>query len=362
MKTLAEAFNPRANSLNAVRLVLATAVIIRHAEVIVTGRIHTSVWNSQLVGQLPVDGFFAVSGFLIARSWLRNPNPRAFLIARFARIYPPFWACLVVTAFVFAPISMAASSTSWTDVVWASDGPFAYVIRNASLVMFQHDIAGSPLEVPWSSDWNGSLWTLKWEFLCYIAVLLAGITGLLVRRWTALITFAAAWLLCLAVAFTGSDHGAIDDFSHLGLMYAAGVLIYRYSSSIPASWLGVVIGIFIVLAAGIWTSEYRLIAAIPLAYALITIGSLVTAQSLRLPNDISYGMYIYGFPVEQLLAHTRLVEEHYSVLAVASAVLTAPVALLSWFALEKPVLARAKRLARREGASGRSKRRGVPAS
>src|SRR4051794_13693486 len=145
-------FDPRRNGLNFVRLAMATGVIVWHSFPL-TG--HSVPWwpLRQLLGEVWVDGFFAISGFLIVSSWLRDPDAGRYLRARLLRIMPAFWVCLALTAFVIAPLTTHRF------------GPanITYVLRNALLWMAQYDIAGSPSGVPYPHVWDGSLWTLFWE-------------------------------------------------------------------------------------------------------------------------------------------------------------------------------------------------------
>ena len=109
--TLGQRFDPRANGLNFLRLVLATSVIVWHAYPH-SGRGMESDTLHPLLEMTPVDGFFAISGFLIVGSWIRRPRAVAFLRARILRIFPGFLACLAVTGFVLAPIGLLLSDES----------------------------------------------------------------------------------------------------------------------------------------------------------------------------------------------------------------------------------------------------------
>lgn len=153
--SLQQVFDPRANSLNFVRLLLATGVIFVHA-VALSGRSVPPPFG-QIFAQGFVDGFFAVSGFLILSSWYRNPEWRTFLWARMLRILPAFYVCLIVTAFILAPIGILTSGQSFP-----ADYPLAalgYVVKNAGIFITEFSIAGTPDGLV-DSGWNGSLWTL----------------------------------------------------------------------------------------------------------------------------------------------------------------------------------------------------------
>ncbi len=89
------------------------------------------------------------------------------------------------------------------------------------------------------------------------------------------------------------------------------------------------------LAAG-QLPDYRVVAAIPLAYAVVVSGSLLQSKRLRLRTDLSYGMYIYAFPIQQLLLVLGLISLTPIVFCLTVAVATLPLAAASWFLIEKP--------------------------
>lgn len=84
---------------------LASGVILQHSWSLTGRKIYPPI--EQLLTQVWVDGFFAISGFLITASWVRNPRLREYFVARILRIFPGLWVCLAVVAFVIAPISVA---------------------------------------------------------------------------------------------------------------------------------------------------------------------------------------------------------------------------------------------------------------
>ncbi|BBX09180.1 acyltransferase family protein [Mycolicibacterium aichiense] len=356
--TLGEEFDPRSNALNAWRLILATGVILYHSWPL-TGR-HVSVAPvQQLLGNGWVDGFFAISGFLITWSWFRHSRARDYFIARGLRILPGLWVCLVVTAFVIAPIAIEIQGGSAAKLL-LSPGPFKYVLGNSAVQLLQHDIDGTPSGIPWSGEWNGSLWTLFWEALCYVAIAGLGIVGLLRRRWLIPILLA----LALYWSATLPPYGALIDAppgahvqldaaaqqlvlsgmaARFGVMFLSGALIYQLRNVIPARWSLVALSVAIVVGSS-FLPNYRVLAAIPLAYAIIVSGALVHNKRLTLRTDLSYGVYIYAFPVQQLLVLSGLAFLNPFAFAIVAAVATVPLAALSWFMVEKPAVALRSRL------------------
>lgn len=330
---IVDVFDSRANALNAWRLILATGVILQHSWPL-TGRKEHPPYD-QLLSQVWVDGFFVVSGFLITSSWIRNPRLREYVAARALRIFPGLWVCLVIVAFVIAPIGVTIQGGSAAKLL-GSTAPIEYVLNNAVLNVYHAGIAGTPRGVPWPGVWDGPLWTLIFELMCYVAVALAGLTGLLKRRWPTPVVFVLALAVAALVSYPVNTLETLPQMvARFALVFAAGALLRQYQDRIPARWSLVALSAALVVAAGMLVPNYRVIAAIPLAYAVVVSGALVKNARLRLRNDLSYGTYIYAWPVQQLLVICGLAFLNPFVFAVVAALATVPLAALSWFLVEK---------------------------
>lgn len=331
---LSIAFDPRANGLNAVRLLLATFVIVWHA-VPLSGRTLDSDMLRQLLAEIWVDGFFAASGFLIVGSWLRRPHWGAYLTARILRILPAFYACLLVVSLVLAPLALKLTQGPLPDGFWTSS--WSFIANNSLLRINQWDIAGTPMDVPYPGVWNGSLWTLWWEFLCYLAVLGLGVARLLSFRWTISTVFVLALVGEILSTYDFIGNYYIVNGSRFALMFAAGALVYRYQHRIPTSWPLIGGAAALVVLSGV-LPDYRILAAFPLAYVVIATGALLRRPAFRLKNDISYGVYIYAFPVQQMLALAGVAQGSFILYVLLSVAGTLPLAVASWFLVEKPAM------------------------
>ncbi|RUP01494.1 MAG: acyltransferase [Mycobacterium sp.] len=340
---LAQAFDPRRNALNAFRLALAISVIVWHSFPL-TGHFMPSAAIQQFAGSIGVDGFFAISGYLITSSWLRHPRLRDYSVARGLRILPGFYVCMLITAFVIAPIGVAMQGGSATKLLLSS-APIEYVVRNAAVLMVQFDVGGTPTSVPWAGVWNGSLWTLGYELFCYIGVAAFGVAGLLGRRWFLPLMTALAWSSLLLSTILQWPLAGMES-ARLVLMFLTGALIHQWQHVIPARWSLVAASAAIAVAAA-WLPDYRLVAAFPVAYAVIVAGALVRDERFRLTTDLSYGVYIYAFPLQQLLVLGGLRQLHPLLFAVIATVVTLPTAALSWTLVEKPAMSMKSRLLRK---------------
>jgi peptidoglycan/LPS O-acetylase OafA/YrhL len=343
-RTLGQIFDPRANALNAWRLGLALAVIVWHSWVL-TGHQSPPFPIHQFATQDFVDGFFAISGFLIPASWLSKPRLRDYALARALRILPGMWVCLIVTAFVIAPIGIAIQGGSVSKLI-ASGGPLRFVVRNSAVAYVQFDIGGTPTGIPVPGVWNGSLWTLQYEVLLYIVVAVLGLIGLLGRRWLFPVALALtlAWTVLIPCPFDGGT--VVERLARLAAMFAAGGLIHRFRDVIPARWSLVAVSAVIVLVAN-FLPDYRAVGAIPLAYAVIISGALIHNKRINLRTDLSYGTYVYACPIQQVLVIAGLGTLNPLVFAIISTVATLPLAAMSWFLIEKPAMKLKSRITRR---------------
>lgn len=332
---LATQFDPRHNSLDLIRLLLAATVAVVHASAIAYG--HQPIVGHTEVGELAVDAFFVLSGFLVARSFLQLPSVGRYLWHRALRILPGFWVCLVLTATLVAPAIAVLEGRPAASVYPQS---FAYVTSNLALYMSDFGVAGLPTQTAQPHVVNGALWTLFYEAVCYLAVVALGVAGALTRRrWlTGLgvgLVLAVLWGQALGVVPVA---GAL--FLRFFLMFGLGTLALLVADRLPItrSWCLVASAVLAVSLA--LPLDYRLTGGV--AFAYLCLYAVVRTPWLRhRPRaDLSYGLYIYHWPIETLLVlagATALTQVGYTLLALA---LAAGAAALSWRYVEKPALAR----------------------
>lgn len=338
-ETLGDRFDGRPNAFNLVRLVLALEVLGYHAYSL-PGHVlpPRARW---FVADVGVDAFLVISGFLVAAAWLRNPRVRDFAAARARRLLPGLWACLAVTAFVIVPLAVTISggaSPSWSDRL-------DYVLSNAGVVVTQWDLAGTtdPLH---AHAWNGSLWTLAWEVACYAVLVGLGIVGLLKPRVLVALV-GAAWAVTCALQLVGADPydgpGYVWMSLRVTLMFGLGTLLYLARDHITFDRRLAGLAAASVLAGVLLSDNYRIVAATGLAYLTVWAALwLGTRPWAVLRSDLSYGVYIYGFPVQQAILLVGW-SGGWLPFVLVSAALVLPVAAASWFLVERRFLRRSSR-------------------
>lgn len=327
--TLRVALSTRDNSLNFLRLCLAAAVILGHAWTI--GGFEDSPFPE--LGTWAVNGFFAISGYLIAGSRMRTALP-GFLWRRALRILPAFWACLVVTAFIVAPIAAA-----WTGERYELGSAVSYVISNFALSIQQTGIDATLQNVPLEEIWNGSLWTLVYEFAAYVFAALI-LTVPLLRKHA---VWVLAALLIVVIALQPIALGPLAvtqlvaiNVLRLGVFFLAGMLLYFLSDRIRLTWWPFIAALVLLggLAALGLAEHYG---PLPYGFALLWLGA-----RMRIPlgrdNDISYGLYIWAWPVQQLLVLAGAQALGPWLSALLALACTLPLAWLSWKGVEEPAM------------------------
>jgi peptidoglycan/LPS O-acetylase OafA/YrhL len=336
---LADVSDSRDNNFDVLRLFAASIVLVSHSFVLAGGEDPFDVTGLTL-GSLGVALFFGMSGFLIMKSWSYEPVVGDFFRKRALRILPALWVALLLTAFVLGPLVTERSIGSYLG----TGGTWRYLVPGLFLVTFGGVLPGVFTHLPYPNAVNGSLWTLPIEASAYIGVALAGRLGLLRRQF-----LLGAFAVLLAVAFVWQDDATLGNLRLYGF-FIAGMLLYAFRGQIVLSWW--MAGGALALWAATFTSPLLVVSsAVLLPYVVLVIAyrSTPKLRVLVAQGDVSYGLYIYAFPIQQLVAWAL----GDSVSTVWILVISLPVAwllgLASWKLVERPALKRKpkRRLARR---------------
>jgi peptidoglycan/LPS O-acetylase OafA/YrhL len=335
MSSLQDRFDPRRNGFDALRLLFAVLVAVDHGISAHHGG-QPDIGQSG-IGDFGLDGFFILSGFLVASSWFRLESFRRFAWHRFLRIMPGFWVCLLVVAFVAAPVAAALQGMSPLQAFTGAPSAFSYALQNAGLLIVQYDIAGILADLPKQDSFNGALWTLAFEAFCYAIVGALGAVGLL-RRRPGLVPAAAAVLLALTAMQEAGLPVLLDErVIRLVLMFLLGAAAYLYADRVPlrGDLAAGAAGLFLVSLA--LFDDYRVLGAVPFTYLCLWAG---THFAWRMRTDLSYGLYVYHWPLQQILVLTALGAAPAAVYVPVSIALALLPAAASWYLVERPALRR----------------------
>lgn len=338
MRTLADGSTGNENNFNLIRLVAAWLVIYGHSFP-VTGSggqdLLLQLVHIRFAGSIAVDIFFVISGFLIAASVERNTLPQ-YLAARALRIFPALVVCVALSVFVLGPLLTTAPD------YWESSQTWKYLRRNILMQATQYELPGVFAGLPMQAV-NGSLWSLPIEFRLY---LLLGALALLrlLRAWRFNALFVAA-LVGGYFLLRGQTLSYLQS-SNLWCVafFAAGAFAWVNRARIPLAW-PVLAAVLAVAALTRDTAPYPATYFIALAYT-----TLFVAFVPRLPrighHDLSYGLYLYGWPAQQLVLHFAPgTGPLFNTLW--ATVLAGGLAALSWWLVERPALRLKARLGMR---------------
>ena len=334
--SLAALAHGRDNNFQLIRFLAASFVVLFHSYAL-TGRwTHEPLWRlapELNFGALGVKCFFVISGFLVTQSWLARHAVVPFVAARALRIYP----ALVAAALFTIVLAGASSSLAWADYL-THPQTLDYAWRVALGWEVLYRLPGAFPANPFPHDVNGSLWTLPIELRLYVALLVAGMAGLLARRvwWLAALCALTALFTLRPDWFPLAPNDVV--VRELALLFGLGSLAYVWRDAVPVSLGGAAIAVLLVAwNPGGWPRG-ALFAPL-LAYVV-----LVAAYHPRLvwppfnrAGDYSYGLYVYSFPVQQTLMQRWPALEPAGLFALSMPLVLA-VAAVSWHALERPAL------------------------
>ena len=306
-------------------------------------------------GGLAVFGFFVVSGFLVTRSFDGSPNFLSYIWKRFLRIFPGFWVCLLVTVLVFAPLAFWFEHSTLQGYLHThTDSPSGYLKNNALLSMNQYNIDDLLGNNPYAhvhagfQAWDGSLWTLIYEFKCYLGVMVLGMIGVF-RKWrpTVLALSLGLWALQLQqVRHPGYLQGTFllgdPNMVLLAFVFSLGMIFYLYRDKIIISNTLAAVAL-VVLIAGMRLDLYYGVGVVMWAYLCMWAAIRLPFHNVDKYGDFSYGLYIYAFPVEQMMSLYHVNSWGLLPYVLLSLVVAMVLAVGSWYGIEKPAQ-RLKRL------------------
>ena len=368
LPTLARVHSPRANGIGFLRLALACSVFVAHCYPLALARPNLGgAWTHGQVefGSAGVGGFFVLSGFLVTGSARRTGVGR-FLWHRALRILPGLWACLLVTVLVLGPLLYHHDHGTTVGYWSASQGPLGYLVHNWWGGLRQFGLSGLFAGTPYGraghgSVVDGSLWTLASELCCYLVVAALAVTGVLSRAPGLVLVLAGWTYLVLAGDFVAqAQHGtlwvgpgphprfgpipllgviSLTDTVPLLLMFLLGSAAQLYADRIPMHpLLGWAAGAVVLASAAL--GGFLVLGLPAYAYLLLALACYLppVTHGVGRRHDYSYGVYIYAFPAQQLTAQFLGVRWHLAGFAAVALALTVVCAVLSWHAVEHPML------------------------
>jgi peptidoglycan/LPS O-acetylase OafA/YrhL len=347
-KTLASTLIRGNNNFDLVRLLAAVAVMFGHSFGLHAGselEWSLAFTHREASSSFAVYAFFLISGMLVTASFVKRHSVLRFIASRALRIWPGAVVCALFIGLLVGPVFTSDSVSSYLH----NGTTHRWLFHNVTLVggvmgldamlpgVFAHNHV--PLLV------SGTIWTLPVELECYVMVLALGLLGILTSRTATTIAIGLIGIAFFCLAKHPPTHLTLGGFFMLPPAYAfypvpfflLGMLLYAYRDRIVLHWLPVIVLIVLYIV-----NRQHLVGWILLyptfAYAVLWFSSLRSLKRLRPKHDYSYGIYLYGFVVQQAVGALFPAWNNFENLALALPVATI-LAALSWHLIERPCLA-----------------------
>lgn len=329
------------NNFKLIRLVCALLVILSHCY---GGRDPLYLLTGGLLGgsaiAMPV--FFFLSGLLVAQSLAKSSSRGNFLWKRFLRLYPAAVVAVLLTACLIGPLV-----TSLPPQAYFTHPLFFRYLRTILLVEIYFRLPGVFTHSPLGPSVNSSLWSLSLEWKCYAGLFLVSF----IKRKTLYISLLLLLLVLLittnifyapiesAGKAAFGPYFALSAYSRLAAYFLIGVLCYHFRDKINIHIIGWPLAILLagMLSARWGFFPYAAFLLLPAAVLYASVNGLRTGLRLTPRPDLSYGIYVWGFPIEQLVVN-YLHPSNHTLLFLLTLALTLPLALLSWRLVESPAL------------------------
>lgn len=321
------------NSFDLLRLLASIAVLLSH-QCILLGHPEPMLFGAKTLGFFGVAIFFILSGWLIALSWERQPDVKMYLIKRVRRIFPALWCAIFLTIF---GLGVAFTNLSIKEYFTQSE---TWLYSLNSVLWIHHTLPGVFKNNPLPASVNGSLWTLPVEFLLYLSVMLAGLMGLLRHRAFIFLGLLTSAILPGLAQFINSPNlsTALECFFIFWWGVTLGIS-KRERARVKHGAIFVLIASLVLLTLFLKDSglAYVIITAFLLVYIAekSNFGSVITKKI----GDLSYGIYIFAFPVQQMIINyfgsTRFSFLSYFLI---SLFFTTVIAVASWHLIEKRMI------------------------
>tara|TARA_R110000868_G_scaffold10429_5_gene51217 strand:- start:3796 stop:4917 length:1122 start_codon:yes stop_codon:yes gene_type:complete len=335
-----------ANRFDLIRLFAAYLVIFGHSGFLFKNfpdDFYNELTGSTTAGQLAVSIFFVISGFLICGSAYNSNSLGFYLFSRATRLYPAALLCSLITVFI-----IGTSFTHLDTWDYLSDGQiYKFIKTNTFLFSVTYNLPGVFTDNVASSAINGSLWTIPYEIKMYLFCAVG--VFLLRRQWVfpivALVLFAYTTLSGPLFNHTIPP----EDFSKYSLAYyffvGSAIYILRHRFLLHGA---IALALCIIYISSFNTIAFDFAQKLFLPYAVIFAALSYPRFQLKkfTPPDISYGVYIYGFPIQQSVSALFGETHSLSFCIVVATCLVTILATISWYAVEKPTLANKRKLYR----------------
>lgn len=326
----------RSNNYDFMRVAAAVSVIISH-QFALSGLPEPLVLQYQTLGGFGVLIFFAISGYLVGHSWDSDPNLFRFSARRLLRIWPAYVFIVLLCVFLIGPAFTSDPIGSYFS------SPVTWNYFKNLIFIFQPFLPGVFSDSPVQYVPNGVYWTLPIEMSCYFLVAVLGLVGVMRSKWLMLVLTAGVsyWYYLYYDAQTAiATGGERYYYVQYGTFFFYGLLLRKFREHWVHQKLGILV-VLMLLSWWLYLCDERLLALfVLLPYAINSFGEMSTplVRNFGHFGDASYGLYIYAFPIQQIVLRILGREDFFAEKLVLVIAATVAVSLLSWRYVESPAL------------------------
>ncbi len=333
------------NRFDFVRLIAAWLVLYSHSYVLSASKeieLISKYLKFDSAGGLAVGVFFSISGYLVFKSLENSSSLKIFIIKRALRIYPALIFSVLFSVFVVGLICTELSIQEYLT----NRKTLSY-LKTITGFNIKYELPGVFENFPEKSV-NGSLWSIAIELRCYLVL---GLISLLpfsmkIKLWISVLILSSLLLFRpieapsdLSIKFMGLAY----DFNKFGLMFTLGCLIASYEKHKNfhyIKFIGLICACILIIISNLEISKFTLIAynyLIPFIFIWIGIYFTFLPKIPDKIGDISYGLYVFSFPIQQLLIYLELSSNLVNFILL-STTLSVFLSAISWQFVEKPFL------------------------
>ncbi|WP_439214639.1 acyltransferase family protein [Duffyella gerundensis] len=325
------------NNFDIVRLVLALIVLLVHAAEVT--RSTDIAWLAKILdSDFAVKGFFSISGYLICKSYIRSSSLGSYFKKRFARILPAY-----IFAIFFCMIIGVCLTTLPLMNFILNKTTLKYVVANLSFLNFvQPTLPGVFTDNP-NQPMDGSLWTIKAELMLYL--LLPAIVPFIkkypLKTYLAIFAVSVVWFFYFTSIYSGPKAETLakqfiylSSYFFFGSLLATNISFFSKLKEISIASLVLYV---------LMKNTHLSFLIEPIVYSAMVIlfcTNMFKEVKISHYGDLSYGLYLYHWPVIQVITHFGLYDSSPYMALLLTIIITLTMALISWHLLEKRFLQR----------------------
>lgn len=317
------------NNFNIIRFILAYLVFISHFLYLNNVTFYDELFNT--LASISVSLFFTISGLLVTKSYFNSESILNFFEKRILRVFPAYYLMLLIIL-IFTLFKI--------DYLEIKPELYSYLIFNSLFLNFLNPVNPYLFADNYSNICNGSLWTIKIEICLYIftPIIINLIRKNKIIKMIILIILSSLWYIILNNIDNDLYKSIAYQFPGQIRFFVVGIFLYFYAEKIKINFYKIILMTIILLVAYLKSIIlYQLMLPIVLGYYVLYFG--LSAKKIQFINsDISYGLYIFHFPVIQAFISINNFNLPTSYIFIITSTTILILSFLSWNFFEKKIM------------------------